>query len=69
MLKRLIVQALERGCNAIDCIRPWQLVYYTPLRWLGCPSGMALWSSQLDERWQTGEWKDPQTGQWIDPED
>lgn len=51
-----IVDALSTGCWLIDGIRPWQLVAWTPLRWLGCPRGMALWSDQLDQRWGTGRW-------------
>lgn len=58
-LKTLLVRAMEATCTAIDRIRPWQLVEYTPLRWLGCPSGLARWSAQLDERWGTGEWWEP----------
>lgn len=56
-VKRLIVKGMSRTCWLIDGIRPGWIVGYTPLRWLGCPCGLALWSSKLDERWGTGEWK------------
>ena len=34
-----------------------------PLRWLGCTRGLALWSSQLDEYWGTGVWREPEEEQ------
>jgi hypothetical protein len=54
-MKRLIVDALERACFALDHPRvrrwlPW------PLTKLACPAGMARWSSELDERWHTHRW-------------
>jgi hypothetical protein len=56
-LQRQLVRALLKGCRAVDDIKPRQLVYYTPLRWLGCPRGLAHWSDLLDQRWGTGVWK------------
>jgi hypothetical protein len=49
-VRRLVVIALERACSILDR-SPW------PLYYLGCPRGLALWSSELDERWHTGVWQ------------
>lgn len=53
---RRLVAVMESACDLIDRI-PWWLRAWNPLRWLGCPRGLALWSSELDERWQTGVWE------------
>jgi hypothetical protein len=58
-LKKFIVSAMSEVCYVIDGIRPYWLVSATPLRWLGCPRGLALWSSNLDEKWNTGVWEKP----------
>lgn len=52
MIRRLIVIALERVCTVVDCHVPGVR------RVLGCPRGMAMWSSMLDERWKAGVWRD-----------
>jgi hypothetical protein len=59
-LKRWLVAAMERSCSLIDQIRPWQIVAYTPLRWLGCPRGLAAWSDRLDQHWGTEVWSKPE---------
>jgi hypothetical protein len=52
-MRRLIVLAMLNGCGILDRLwLPW------PLTRLACPSGLALWSSELDERWGTGVWQD-----------
>lgn len=55
-IKLAIVASIEYGCHLVDHLWNWPL----PFRWiahlLGCPSGLALWSAKLDERWQTGWW-------------
>lgn len=50
-----LVAGLSRACLVIDRWLSW----VPGLRRLGCPRGMALWSSQLDERWHIGLWKKP----------
>lgn len=49
-MKRLIVTGLESVCALAD---------RTPVlrRLIGCPRGLALLSSRLDERWNTGVWR------------
>ena len=42
-MKLLVVNLLERMC----CLLHW-------IPWYDCR--LALWSSQLDERWNTGSW-------------
>jgi hypothetical protein len=59
-VKRFIVKAMERACWLIDGVRPWWLVWCTPLWRLGCPNGLAAWSDQLDQHWGTGVWKSPE---------
>jgi hypothetical protein len=54
-MRHLVVTAMERVCFALDWppvrrLLPW------PLTRLACPAGLALWSSELDERWGTGVW-------------
>jgi hypothetical protein len=48
-LKRWIVIGLERACSLLDRM---------PGQW-GCRIGLSQWSADLDERWETGEWKEP----------
>jgi hypothetical protein len=57
IVKRLIVVALERACSVVDYLWDWPPPFQWVARWLGCPSGLALWSSALDERWNTGIWE------------
>lgn len=58
-VRRAIVVALETACEQVDRLWDWP----PPVRWLaamlGCPSGLAVWSARLDERWQTGVWTEP----------
>lgn len=55
VVRLVIVAGLSRACLVVD-----RWLWWAPgIRRLGCPSGMALWSSQLDERWHTGLWKEP----------
>jgi hypothetical protein len=55
-VRRAIVSGLRDACTLADRLWSWP----PPFRWiaarLGCPSGLALWSAQLDERWRTGVW-------------
>lgn len=53
LLQKAIVVGLARGCEVIDRL-PFDIGVRTRL---GCPSDMALWSSQLDERWEVGWWQ------------
>jgi hypothetical protein len=52
-VKRLLVVAMVNTCEFLD--RHYQLLPW-PLTKLACPAGLALWSSELDERWHTGVW-------------
>jgi hypothetical protein len=55
LVKRWIVRGMEDACDVLDRA-PFGIGYRTRL---GCPRGLALWSSQLDERWGTGVWTAP----------
>lgn len=50
-MRRMIVAGLDHACSVVDRL-PWW-TYWPVKRWLGCPSGLALWSARLDDRWQT----------------
>lgn len=54
-IKYWIVAGLSLACERVDRLPNW--TYPLVGRWLGCPRGMALWSSKLDDRWQTGAWR------------
>jgi hypothetical protein len=60
-VKRWLVVALERSCEAVDRMWSWPLPFRIVPRLIGCPHGLALWSSKLDEHWATGVWWD-----WCD---
>lgn len=49
MLKRLIVNLMERGCTAIDCLA--SVVPVGPLAKLGCPTGLAHAAFRLEDHW------------------
>ena len=53
-MKALIVRTLEAACGPVDRLPNWTYPFVGT--WLGCPGGLALWSSRLDERWGTGVW-------------
>jgi hypothetical protein len=48
-VKYLIINALERSCEAVDKLPRWT----RPLvgSWIGCPRGLASWSCALADRW------------------
>lgn len=48
------MSSLEKACGLVDRLPNWTYPFVG--NWIGCPTGMALWSSRLDERWGTGEW-------------
>jgi len=54
-VKRLIVVALERACGFVDHL-PFGIGWRSGL---GCPDGLARWSDILDQKWNTGVWKEP----------
>jgi hypothetical protein len=53
-MRRLIVVAMVNACGTLDRMRP---LLPWPLTRLACPSGLALWSSELDQRWGTRVWR------------
>lgn len=58
-IKRLIVSGLCHACGVVDKLPNWTHPFVG--RWIGCPNGMALWSFNLDDKWQTGAWEDAST--------
>lgn len=58
-IKRWIVDFLETACARVDKLWDWPRPFHIVPILLGCPSGLALLSAKLDERWQTGLWKKP----------
>ena len=59
-MKRLVVIFLEWSCFVVDHLWNWPAPFWWVARWLGCPRGLAMWSSNLDERWGTGVWTEVQ---------
>lgn len=57
-MKRMITHALDRACTWVDRLWDWPPPFRWVARWLGCPSGLALWVARLDERWRTGLYED-----------
>lgn len=64
-MKRFIVIALEKLCEAVDVIPYWERTEGRWHRYRGTYGHIwkyfqpSLWSAALDERWQTGVWKEP----------
>lgn len=59
-IRYLVVAVLELSCAALDYV-PW---YDHGWYWrglVGCRLGLANWSSDLEDRWHTGYWKDAGT--------
>ncbi len=54
IFKRILVKGLELACSFVDWL-PFGIGWRSGL---GCPDGLARWSSNLDEKWGTGVWRD-----------
>lgn len=54
IFKRILVKGLELACSFVDWL-PFGIGWRSGL---GCPDGLARWSSVLDEKWGTGVWRD-----------
>jgi hypothetical protein len=66
-IQRMLVEKLEDLCGFIDRNVPgyWDGKWHRGGQW-GCSIGLAAWSVRLDDRWQTGYWKN---GHEADPTD
>lgn len=57
----LLIGAMCLACAFFDTVDRWLAKVGLWLPWpfsrLRCPAGLAMWSSILDERWETGVWK------------
>lgn len=58
-VQRAIVTALEEACFQVDKIWNWPRPFHIIPAMFGCPRGFALWSSQLNDRWDAGCWLPP----------
>lgn len=64
-VRRAVLLTMDWVCAGIDGLPNW--TWRIPLlHRLGCPRGLALWSSYLDEHWKTGCWTPKNTQRMLD---